>query len=103
MTMSKLTGNLIKALILLAGIYAFVQWGPIGMQADDVTEFAEKACQDEVNARYNVSTVRVYNVSETNNGYVVRITVTSAGGSPAKVVCLTNAQGGVRDISIDER
>ncbi len=73
------------------------------MQDDSATQFAEKACRDEVNARYNVSTVRVYDVSETNNGYVVRITVTSTGGKPAKVVCLTNAQGGVRDISIDER
>lgn len=101
--MGKLVGNLVKAAILLAGIYAIVTWGPAVLQEDSATQFAEKACRDEVNARYNVSTVRVYDVDETNDGYVVRITVTSSGGKPAKVVCLTNAQGGVRDISIDER
>ena len=101
--MGRLVGNLIKAAILLAGIYVIVKWDPIGLQTDDNAEFAERACRDEAGVRYNVSTVRVYDVRETNNGYVVRITVTSTGGKPAKVVCLTNAQGGVRDISIDER
>ena len=101
--MSRFVGNLIKAAILLAGIYAIVKWAPIGMQPDDRAEFAENACRDEARARYNVSTVRVYDVRETNNGYAVRITVTLSGGKPAKVVCLTNTHGGVRDISIDER
>jgi len=101
--MGRLVGNLIKVAILLAGIYAVVKWDPIGLRKDDSAEFAERACRDEASARYNVSTARVYDVSETNNGYVVRITVTSSRGNPARVVCLTNAQGGVRDISIDER
>ena len=101
--MGRLVGNLIKAAILLAGIYVIVKWAPIEMQADDKAEFAESACRDAARARYDVSTVRVYDVSKTNNGYVVRITVTLARGTPAKVVCLTNSNGGVRDISIDER
>lgn len=101
--MGKLIGNLIKAAILLAGIYAIVKWAPIAMQPDDSAEFAEKACRDETAARFNVSTVRVYDVSKTNNGYTVRITVTLTRGTPAKVVCLTNANGGVRDILLDQR
>jgi hypothetical protein len=47
--------------------------------------------------------VNVYSVKETNIGYVVRASVTLPKGTVAKVYCLTNTHGGVREITIEER
>ncbi len=84
-------------------LYFQVKWGPIELREDDVNEFAEKACIDEIRSRYGASTVNVYEVNESNNGYVVRASVGLARGKRAKGICLTNVHGGVREITIDER
>ncbi len=96
-------GNLIKVALVLGGIYAFVNWEFMESQDDDVREFAEKACIDEIEDRFDTSTVRVYAVNDNNNGYVVRATATLARGNTAKVYCLTNTHGGVEEVTIEER
>jgi hypothetical protein len=96
-------GNVIKIALVLGGIYAFVKWEFTETQDDDVRSFAEKACIDEIEDRFNTSMVRIYAVNENNNGYVVRTTVTLARGTVAKIYCLTNAHGGVEEITIEER
>jgi len=96
-------GNIFKVVLVCGCIYAFVKWEFDKPQDDDVSNFAEKACIDEIRDRFDVSTVRTYAVNETNNGYVVRASVTLARGTTAKVNCLTNAHGGVKDIMIEER
>ena len=96
-------GNVIKVAIVLGCIYALVKWEFVETQDDDVRGFAEKACIDEIEDRFDTSTVRIYTVNETNNGYVVRATVTLARGNIAKVYCLTNTHGGVEEITIEER
>ena len=96
-------GNVFKIALVLGGIYAFVNWGFMETQDDDVRGFAEKACIDEIEDRFDTSTARVYAVNDTNNGYVVRATATLARGNTAKVYCLTNTHGGVEDITIEER
>ncbi len=96
-------GNVTRVALVLGGIYAFVNWEFMETQDDDVRGFAEKACIDEIEDRFNTSTVRVYAVNDTNNGYVVRATVTLARGNAAKVYCLTNTNGGVEEITIEER
>jgi hypothetical protein len=95
--------DLLKAAVLCACVYGVVQWGPIELREDDVKEFAEKACIDEIRNRYDASTVNVYEVNETNNGYVVRASVGLARGKRAKGICLTNVHGGVREITIEQR
>lgn len=80
-----------------------MKWEFTKPQDDDVNDFAEKACVDEIRDRFDVSTVRAYAVNETNNGYVVRASVTFARGTVAKVYCLTNVHGGVKEIMIEER
>ncbi len=80
-----------------------MKWQATGNDSSDVTKFAEQACIDEIGVRYNVSNMRPYDVDENSNGYVVRVSVTSTRGTPAKVICLTNRNGGIRDIMIDER
>ena len=79
-----------------------MHWEFIKPQNGDVSEFAEKACVDEIGERFDVSTVRAYAVNENNNGYVVRASVTLVRGTTAKVNCLTNAHGGVKEITIKE-
>ena len=96
-------GNVFKVALVLGCIYAFVKWEFMETQDDDVEEFAEKACVDEIEDRFDTSTVRIYAVNDTNNGYVVRATVTLARGNTAKVYCLTNTNGGVNEITIEER
>ena len=95
-------GNLFKVALVLGGVYVFVNWEFTETRDDDVRDFAEKACIDEIENRFDTSTVRVYAVNENNNGYVVRATVTLARGNTAKVYCLTNTNGGVEDITIEE-
>jgi len=96
-------GNAIKVALVLGCIYALVKWEFTETQDDDVRDFAEKACIDEIEDRFDTSTVRIYAFNETNNGYVVRATVTLARGNTAKVYCLTNTNGGVKEITIEER
>jgi hypothetical protein len=101
--MRQIAGGLLKAAILGACVYGVVKWQYAETQDGDVAEFAQKACIDEIGARYNVTNAKPYDVRETGNGYVVRVSVTSARGTPAKVTCLTNSHGGLRDITIEER
>ena len=95
-------GNLFKVALVLGGVYVFVNWEFTETQDDDVRDFAEKACIDEIENRFDTSTVRVYAVNANNNGYVVRATVTLARGNTAKVYCLTNTNGGVEEIMLEE-
>ncbi len=95
--------SILTAVVLFACIYGIMKWEFIKPQDDDVSDFAEKACADEIGDRFDASRVRVYAVNETNNGYVVRASVTLARGTTAKVHCLTNAHGGVKEITIEER
>ena len=103
MKIGETIGNTFKAVVVCGCIYAIVKWGLIKSQDDDVTDFAKKACIDEIGVRFNASSVRVYAVNESNNGYVVRATATFTRGTPAKVYCSTNAHGGVREITIEEQ
>jgi hypothetical protein len=104
MKIGKTIGGIIKAALLVGLIYAVVNWRDVDkVDDDDVRDFAEQACITEIGHRYNVSTARVYAVNENSNGYTVRVTVTLAKGNTAKVNCLTNTHGGVKDITIEER
>ena len=97
-------GDILKAAVLCACVYGVVKWDPIELRDDDdVKEFAEKACIDEIRNRYDASTVNIYEVNESNNGYVVRASVGLARGKRAKGICLTNVHGGVREITIEQR
>ncbi len=103
MKIGETIGNILKAILLCGFIYGIVKWEFIKPQDDDVSDFAEKACVDEIGNRFDTSTVRAYSVNETNNGYVVRVSVTLARGTTARVYCLTYAHGGVKEITIEER
>ncbi len=103
MKIGETIGDILKAVLVCGCIYGIVKWEFIKPQHDDVIDFAEKACVDEIGDRFDVSTVRAYAVNENNNGYVVRASVTLARGTIAKVYCLTNAHSRVKEITIEER
>jgi len=96
-------GYIIKIALLVGIIYGVMKWQDIDLPGDDVKEFAESACVTEIRHRFDVITVNAYSVNENSNGYTVRASVTLAKGNTAKVNCLTNTHGGVKDITIEER
>ena len=96
-------GSIVKAALLFGLIYGVVKWQDISLVDDDIRDFAEHACITEIGHRFDVSTVRAYAVDENSNGYLVHATATLAKGGTAKVNCLTNVHGGVKDITIEER
>ncbi len=103
MTVSAGIGNLAKLAVLGACVYAFVNWQFNGTQDNDNSAFAEQVCADAIKDRFNTRTVNVYRVSDSAQGFVVRASITTSNGSPAKVYCLTNSYGGVEEIRIVER
>ena len=94
--------SLFTAAVIGACAYFAWQWHGSTSQDNEVTSYAKTACVDEIGNRLDVSNIRPYEVSESHDGYVVRASVTLAKGKPAKVICMTNSHGGVRDISINE-
>ena len=96
-------GNLLKLVILCGAIYALVKWDFNGSQDDDNSAYAEQICADEIGDRFDTPSVNVYAVSKSDDGYVVRASITLPNGKPAKIYCLTNKFGGVEEIRINER
>ena len=90
-------------MILGACVYGFMKWQSIDATSNNVTNFATDACVDAASTRYNISNPKPYKTATNSTGYTVRVSVTTATGKPAKVVCLANAHGGINDITIDER
>ena len=95
--------SLVKLAAFAGCVYLLYEWSPIGEEDGGTTAFAERACADAALARFDGSNVRVYDIRENNDGYVVRASITLANGNAAKVVCLTSSHGNVRDITIDQR
>lgn len=96
-------GTIIKIGFVAGCAFALFKWSPLGLQDDDSIKFAERSCADEINSRFDGTSIRIYSVNETNDGFVVRASITLAKGNTAKVVCLTNTHGSVRDVTIEER
>ena len=103
MKFRRIAGNLVKIAILVAIGYGVMKWQDDRSLDDDAAAFARAACVDAVKSRYNLMNARAYKIDRNNNGYVVLVTVTLPRGNAAKATCLTNTNGGVRDVSIDER
>jgi len=101
--MGKAIGNLIRLAVIAAVAYGLWKWEFAGSDDDDAMVYAEISCVDEIRSRYATTTVSSHSVRETNNGYVVRGSMTLARGGTAKVTCLTNENGRVRDIMVEER
>ena len=96
-------GSLLKLAILCGAIYALVIWKINGPENTGNSAYAEQACADAIGGRFDTSSVNVYAVSKSNEGFVVRASIMLTNGNQAKVFCLTNEFGGVEEIRINER
>ena len=103
MALGSRVGSILLIAAIGAGIYALVKWEIIGPHGDEIGDFAEQACVDEIRRRYNAARVSAYAVNKNANGYTVRTSVSLTRGRQANAYCLTNANGGVREVGIEEK
>ena len=102
MRLGSAINSLARLAIVIGIVYAVYTWRGFGLLGNDVQAFAESACVDAIRERYDVSRVNPYDFSSNANGYVVSATATLSKGGNAKVKCLADEHGGVRDILISE-
>ncbi len=100
--MARALSNLVVLALIIGGAYALWNW-QFGASGDDGNaQFAERSCSDEVRRRFDVARVQMQSVRENSNGYVVRGSMTLARGPVSRVTCLTNRNGRVLDVMVDE-
>lgn len=95
--------TILKAAIAIGCIYAVWTWQFNDSKNGDNSAYARSACIDEINNRLDATSVNVFAVEETANGYVVRASATMPKGSRAKIYCVTSAYGRVEDVRILEQ
>jgi hypothetical protein len=103
MSITKSLSNLVVAAIVVGGAYVLLNRVSIEPGGDELSEFAKRACADEVVSRYDTQSANVYRVDKNNKGFVVRASMTLSRGTPVKVICLANENGRIEDVMLDER
>ena len=103
MKIAESINTILKAAIAIGCIYAVWTCQFNDSQNDDNSAYAQSACVDEINNRLDATSVNVFAVEETANGYVVRASATMPKGSRAKIYCVTSAYGRVEDVRILEQ
>jgi hypothetical protein len=102
MRIGETISSIVKIAVVVACVYAFLKWQFTEPQLDEIGQFAEKACVDQMIGRYNAKAAKVYSVKKNESGYVVRASLTFANGTPARVYCLANNQGGVKELILEQ-
>ena len=93
--------NLLVLALMVWGGWTLWNW-QFGSGGSDAMAYAEKSCVDEVRARYETTAVRGNSVRENANGFTVRASMTLARGPTARVTCLTNHNGRVTEVIVEE-
>jgi hypothetical protein len=101
--MGKAISNLIVLAVIVGGAYYLWNWQFGDAGSSEAMGYAETSCVDEIRSRFDTTTVKANSVRENANGFVVRATMTLARGNIARVTCLTNENGSVKDVVVDER
>ena len=94
--------NLVIVALIGAGAYALWNGQFSDTGSEDGAEYAEKSCIDAIRGRLGATGVRANSVRPNQGGFVVRTTATLAGGGTARVTCLTNQNGYVEDVLIEQ-
>ena len=95
--------NLVVLALIIGVAYSLWNWQSPGRGDDDAARYAEKSCADSIRARFDVTSVKANSVRRNDNGFVVRASVTLSRGAIARATCVTNLNGTVEDVMIDER
>ena len=101
--MIRAISNLVVLAIIVGAVYTLWNWKFAGTADNEVMGYAESSCVGEIRSRFDTTSVKSYSVKENSNGFTMRGSMTLARGNVAKVTCLTNANGAVIDVFVDER
>ena len=101
--MIKAISNLVVLAVIVGTAYTLWNWKFGGTADNEAMGYAEESCVGAMRSRFDTTSVKSYSVKENSNGFTVRGAMTLARGNVAKVTCLTNANGAVIDIFVDER
>lgn len=101
--MIKTISNLVVLAIIVGAAYTLWNWKFAGTADNEAMGYAESSCVSAIRGRFDTTSVKSYSVKENSNGFTVRGSMTLARGNVAKVTCLTNANGTVIDVLVDER
>lgn len=97
----------IMNLVVIAAIgfaaYTLWNWQFPSSGNDEAMRYAESSCIDTIRSRFDVTNVKSNSVRSNENGYVVRASMTLSSGGIAKATCLTNANGSIEDVFVEER
>ncbi|NIL93417.1 MAG: hypothetical protein GTO71_03000 [Woeseiaceae bacterium] len=97
----------ITNLVVIAAIgfaaYSLWNWQSESTGDDEAMRYAEVSCIDAIRSRFDVENVRSNSVRPNEKGYVVRASMTLRRGDIAKATCLTNPNGTVEDVFVEER
>lgn len=99
-------GAIRNALVLALigwGAWTLWHWQFGGGNDGAMAAAAQRSCVDEARSRYSVSGVRAHSVEPNANGFVVKGTMTLARGGNVKLTCLTNHNGRVTQVMVEER
>ena len=94
--------GLLKILLIGGALYLAVTWYLGGSQAVGNGEHARTTCAREIRHKFGGESVRVTSVKPNSSGYIVRASITVRPGTIARVYCLTNESGWVKDIQLVE-
>ena len=95
--------NLVVIAAIGFGGYTLWNWQFASSADDETAGYAERSCIDSIRSRYDVTNVRSNSVRTNEKGYVVRASMTLRSGEIARATCLTNSNGTVEDIIVEER
>ena len=101
--MGRAISNLIVLAIIVVGVYTLWNWKFAGTADSELMGYAESSCVSAIRSRFNTTSVKSHSVKENSNGFTMRGSITLARGDTAKVTCLTNANGTVIDVLVEER
>ncbi len=101
--MIRAISNLVVLAIIVGAAYTLWNWEFGGMAGSEAMGYAESSCVSEMRTRFDTTSVKSHSVKENSNGFTVRGSMTLARGDTAKVTCLTNANGTVIDVFVEER
>lgn len=94
--------NLVVLGLIAWGAWTLWQWQFAGGGGADRERAARESCTDEARRRFDVTAARSHSVRANSSGYVVRGSMTLTRGGTARLTCLTNHNGRVTEIMVDE-
>ena len=95
--------NLFVLGLIVWGAWALWNWKFGAAGGGEMEKAASQSCIEEARSRYDITGASAHSVQANTNGFVVKGTMTLARGGNAKLTCLTNHNGRVTQVMVEER